>query len=288
MVWLVGGLSVLVAWVCLFQGTSGNVRHTHTCSEVDLLKYWGLLIQHGVVPDEAHKLALTARYGKGYFTKPVKKFLEIYNPKLLYYNRTEPMEGGTGIQEFLASVSEIQTSREAAIKDGRPFKTICQTGFNAGVSALAFLCGSREHTVVRSFDLGEHSYTKQAESLINTLYPGRHQVTYGDSTLTLPVIIANGGLSCDFVFVDGGHTHAIAKADLLAFKKLSTPGTTIAVDNCNMWNAHHGNGGVPEVSTAYLDLVKEGLIYHHKQISVNDCFGKGSDLCREVCVGVYS
>lgn len=211
-----------------------------------------------VVPDEAHKLALTARYGKGYFTKPVKKFLEIYNPK------QNPWKAARASRSSWPPLARYRRPEKLRLKMDvllRPFVKL----------ASMLVC----------------RHWRFFAEVANTL-PGRHQVTYGDSTLTLPVVIANGGLSCDFVFVDGGHTHAIAKADLLAFKKLSTPGTTIAVDNCNMWNAHHGNGGVPEVSTAYLDLVKEGLIYHHKQISVNDCFGKGSDLCREVCVGVYS
>ena len=50
---------------------------------------------------------------------------------------------------------------------------------------------------------------------IDTMFPGRHSIQFGDSTKTLPEYIAkNPKLLCDLIVVDGGHSFATALSDI--------------------------------------------------------------------------
>jgi len=51
----------------------------------------------------------------------------------------------------------------------RGAKTYCETGFNAGHNALAWLSESDAH--LYEFDLGSHAYSQNAESFLHLLYP---------------------------------------------------------------------------------------------------------------------
>ena len=83
-----------------------------------------------------------------------------------------------------------------------------------------------------SFDLGHHPYAKPMAEQIQTLFPGRHNITWGDSTKTLPAFVAaNPNVVCDIIFVDGGHTYAISKSDFDHFSKLGYSGSIVFLDN---------------------------------------------------------
>jgi hypothetical protein len=93
---------------------------------------------------------------------------------------------------------------------------VCETGFNGGHSALAFLTARTDVRVV-SFDLGKYAVTAAAEKWLRDRFgASRLRVVYGDSRETLPRELASG-LQCDLVFVDGGHTFDVALSDLTAF-----------------------------------------------------------------------
>jgi hypothetical protein len=114
------------------------------------------------------------------------------------------------------------------------FETICETGFNAGHSALRFLAQSAAN--LYEFDLGEHVYSKYAEEHLMDKYPGRLNVFWGDSTKTMPAFRANqSDVKCDLMIVDGGHKYSVAKSDLLNFAMMSKPNGLIAIDDapCN-------------------------------------------------------
>lgn len=71
--------------------------------------------------------------------------------------------------------------------------------------------------------------------MIQKTFPGRHTLVIGDSTKTLPSAISNSGpnkLSCDVVFVDGGHTQEVATADIANFAQLAAPNALLIVDDC--------------------------------------------------------
>jgi len=122
-------------------------------------------------------------------------------------------EGGTDAREFIEEQSLVREINA---------RTVCQTGFNIGLSALAFLCAASEIKVY-SFDLGFHEYVDPAnEYIIRAFGHDRHHLVLGNSKSTLAMAIRNGGVQpgilCYAVFVDGGHTfestfryHAVRK-----------------------------------------------------------------------------
>lgn len=199
------------------------------------------------------------------------------------------MEGGTNYNEFVEEVILAHRACGFGVKCNR----ICQTGFNAGTSAIAFLCATSSHIEVHSFDLGSHDYVAKASAVIDKSYPGRHKLTLGSSTETLPKLITSLDKDaegyCDFAFVDGGHSYDIANADIANFVKLSKKSTYIIVENCNSWGKENGWGGMAAVNNAYINAVKIGLIEHVRQISVGPCGQKHVAktevrYCREICV----
>jgi hypothetical protein len=136
-------------------------------------------------------------------------------------------------------------------------KRILEIGFNAGHSAELFLQANSEVKVV-SFDLGEHAYGKAAKEYIDMKFPGRHEIIWGDSTKTVP---AYQGEPFDLIFIDGGHTYAIALADLrncAAFAKKD--GTTMVV----LDDTNRTSGWIHPVNTdimnAWKKVLEEGLV----------------------------
>lgn len=134
------------------------------------------------------------------------------------------IEGGTA-----AFPREVQAMSQAAAGN---IQTVCQTGFNGGHSALTFL----HHPNVRhvySFDIGEHDYAHQAAKWIDQQFPGRHTVTWGDSTKTIPQFARdNPQVKCDLVLVDGGHDLEVATEDLMNFRPMATPSAhTLMMDD---------------------------------------------------------
>jgi len=186
-------------------------------------------------------------------------------------------EGGTDPREYKweqALVNEVQAKR------------ICQTGFNTGISALAFLCAGKD-TLVYSYDLGVHDYVKPQSTQIMNIFPGRHELFLGDSTKTLPNAIRQSNVSCDLSFVDGGHSYEVALADIRNFAKLTKPGGRLLVENCNADQISRGFGGIKAVNDAYQTALKTGTVIHEGQVSTGcGSHYKGQE-CREICVGHF-
>uniref|UniRef100_A0A7S0AWE8 Cephalosporin hydroxylase n=1 Tax=Pyrodinium bahamense TaxID=73915 RepID=A0A7S0AWE8_9DINO len=108
--------------------------------------------------------------------------------------------------------------------------TLCETGFNAGHSALRFLALSEAH--VYEFDLGEHPYAMPAEGFLTDSFPGRLNVTWGDSTRTLPSFHeAHPLVKCSLMIVDGGHSYEVALSDLKSFAKMAADEHILAIDD---------------------------------------------------------
>eukprot|EP00747_Dinoflagellata_sp_TGD_P170868 gnl/TRDRNA2_/TRDRNA2_203568_c0_seq1.p1 gnl/TRDRNA2_/TRDRNA2_203568_c0~~gnl/TRDRNA2_/TRDRNA2_203568_c0_seq1.p1 ORF type:complete len:423 (-),score=36.28 gnl/TRDRNA2_/TRDRNA2_203568_c0_seq1:79-1347(-) len=163
---------------------------------------------------------------------------------------------------------------------------ICQTGFNYGTSAYAFLC----HTDAKrmySWDLGYHFYTREAEKTLNRDFvSGRHTLKTGSSTWTLVEEVKGKGIlrygeKCDVVFVDGGHTYEIAHLDIVNFAKIAVPGALFIIDDCHYTRSHEGP------SMAYFDAVRAGVLAADMtppglRTVFNDTPGG-----RSVCVGRY-
>lgn len=258
--------SALCAWLLLSIAVEAHGDAALACDEDLLLAYWDTLKAHGVRP------------------------VEIEAPD---HKVTKKMtEGGTNILEFKEEVALIREAVYQGLRRKSPLATVCQTGFNAGASALAFLCGTPPSVRVHSFDIGTHDYVAIGNRLLATKfgYATRHNLVRGSSLLTLPAMLQKGKLRCDFAFVDGGHTFEIAMSDINMFRQMSRPGTPIVVENCNVFGRVGGWGGIAVVNNAYNAAVDAGNITHVKQISTGPCHkseGTKKDSCRELCVGEF-
>ena len=101
--------------------------------------------------------------------------------------------------------------------------TVCEIGFNAGLSALLLL-ESVPNAQVLSFDLGDLPWSRAADAILRKSYgaarfPG---VTFGDSKLTIPQMATKRPLRCDLSFVDGDKTYEGRYATLVALRGASS------------------------------------------------------------------
>lgn len=195
------------------------------------------------------------------------------------------VEGGANTKEFeyLATIAQQVTQNTAKPR-------ICQTGFNYGTSAFAFLCSSDAE--VFSWDSGEHEYVSKADELLQKQFPGRHKLILGDSSRSLKEAASNMSKQCDLVFVDGGHTYSLAAADIANFRALATHGATVVVDDCvNTRKAGLIDAGrsvshsqwIQDVSEAFHDATHDGLV---QDVSPSIHFTSYDD-DRAVCIGKY-
>ena len=147
----------------------------------------------------------------------------------------------------------------------------CETGFNWGTSALAFLCAS-PHTRVRSFDLHGGYRTSQdahgtpyldtAAAWLRGRFPHRLNLTLGDSTREVPrlaeALARHGGAPCDLVLVDGGHEFPVAYADMRSFSCAARPGALMLADDCDFGGARAKRGAF----LSYRQHLAEGRLEH--------------------------
>ncbi|CAL1167756.1 unnamed protein product, partial [Cladocopium goreaui] len=99
-------------------------------------------------------------------------------------------------------------------------RTVCEVGFNAGHSALRWLL--RTKAKVYSFDLGNHPYARPAAMWLSNQFPGRLDMTWGDSLATVPAFHReHPDVKCELIFIDGGHSYDVAIRDLKNFAALA-------------------------------------------------------------------
>ena len=148
-------------------------------------------------------------------------------------------------------------------------RVICQTGMNAGVSALAFLCAA-PNTRVHSFDLGDHPYVRHAQDYILREFGDRHSLVLGNSAETLKAAAEQQNIICDVAFVDGGHSYDVAISDMTFFKKFTIPGGRVIVDDCVTKDSVHGNAkfflGMEDVNRAYQFARDTSILKHVRTI----------------------
>lgn len=103
-----------------------------------------------------------------------------------------------------------------------PFvRTVCETGFNAGHSTFMWL-RANPNTRVYSFDIGEHDYSATMARYLQDKFPGRLNVTWGNSMETLSRFRrAHPEVTCDLIVVDGGHTREVCRSDYENFKGMA-------------------------------------------------------------------
>jgi len=129
-----------------------------------------------------------------------------------------------------ATVADKQTAQYDAWARDPNIKTICETGFNAGHSALRFLAQS--NATLFEFDLGVHPYGKVGAQFLMNKFPGRLHTLWGDSTVVMPLFRwQRSDVHCDLMVVDGGHQYDVAKSDLKNFAKMASKSHIVAIDD---------------------------------------------------------
>ena len=125
------------------------------------------------------------------------------------------------------------------------------TGFNAGHSSFNYLTARRD-IHVHSFDIGSHAYTRLMISYLQRKFPGRLNVTLGDSRTTLlQYLQSTTPLICDMILVDGGHSVEVALADISNFALLaSQPHNVMIVDDTIL----------PAIVTAWKIALRSGIV----------------------------
>mmetsp|Transcript_52073 Transcript_52073/g.91492 ORF Transcript_52073/g.91492 Transcript_52073/m.91492 type:complete len:297 (+) Transcript_52073:106-996(+) len=110
------------------------------------------------------------------------------------------------------------------------FRTVCETGFNAGDSALRFL--AQTDAQVYEFDLCEHQYSRPAADYLDKKFPNRLHLTCGDSMKTLPEFRKRyNNVKCDLVIIDGGHSLEVATADLQNLALMAHENALVVIDD---------------------------------------------------------
>jgi len=150
----------------------------------------------------------------------------------LLYRQLEQALGGSVVEGNSNQVMEETKVMNRLVSDKR-IKTVCETGFNAGHGTLRWLIHSSPDVHVYSFDIGVHDYAKKGAAWIAQTFPGRHTITWGDSTKTLPAFHQkHPEVKCDLILVDGGHMYDVALADLKNFMRMANPDfNTVMMDD---------------------------------------------------------
>mmetsp|Transcript_17377 Transcript_17377/g.17465 ORF Transcript_17377/g.17465 Transcript_17377/m.17465 type:complete len:287 (+) Transcript_17377:201-1061(+) len=266
------------------------------CGEAVLADYWADLMQQGVYPIEAVHMRMNDQQRLQRMFH--KRDLPDHRNSNLFHVSKSP-DGGTSLEQLIMYSSLVTSLKNKAASSNTPFTHMCESGLNAGVSALSFLCGANGNTStsndvnraggnvsLTSFDLRANEVPEVATRLLNRRYPNLHVAVFGSSLDTLPSKLYQKGFICHFVSIDGGHIPSIVYSDFVHFHALSPHGTTVVIDNCNVNNLTHHFGGMKGVNAGYWQAQTHGLVRHVKQVMTGICGGK--DLtCREVCVGEF-
>lgn len=135
-------------------------------------------------------------------------------------------------------------------------RNVGEIGFNAGHSSAAFLSARPDVRVV-SFDLGLWDCVLHGKRAIDKLFPERHLLIIGDSTVSIPLmrnfLEAPAG-TLDLIFIDGGHYGDIPEKDLRNFLYHLAPGGFVIFDD---YCSEFGEGGV---KAAWHKGIEEGII----------------------------
>ena len=195
------------------RGEQHNVKFelTKTRPSPKLNEYWSKILHF--VPKENNHDCLNL------FTKDTSKML----------NTTDGFkEEIAGIKEELARLHSILgmtpqhdkltlTYQELARQDF--VHTVCEIGFNAGQSSVAWLT-AKPGIMLYSFDIGRVPFTKTLGKWVKKRFPTQFELIIGDSTVTVPKW-TRLGKKCDIVSVDGGHEYPTVIRDLFNMRTIA-------------------------------------------------------------------
>jgi len=118
------------------------------------------------------------------------------------------------------------------VNNKKGLKNICETGFNAGHSALRYL--TQSDAQVYMFDDGKHDYARESAKFLQENFPKRLTVTWGDIADTLIEFqLDHKDVTCDLMVLDGRNRPQHIIEDLKNFVYMASPTHTVVVDDAN-------------------------------------------------------
>ncbi len=125
---------------------------------------------------------------------------------------------------------------------------VCETGFNAGHSAITFLYANPKIKYI-GFDLGDMPWSEAAVKYVKYLYGDRFEYHKGFTKDTLKPETLKGQV-CDFLSVDADHLNAYA--DFILGRKVTRPQAYVLADDYSR--------DCPQVPRDWARAQAEGLI----------------------------
>ena len=171
-------------------------------------------------------------------------------------------------------------SRLCELSRSRSVSTVCEIGFNAGLSAILLLEATRSARVL-SFDLGNFPWASRADELVREHYgsarfPG---VVFGEAHTTLREQAAREQqrgrqLRCDAAFIDGAKSYVGRLQHIQDIRAVSRLGTRIFLDEITSRECVDGslspsdyalrckriNGAYYDATRAYSAAVRRGMM----------------------------
>lgn len=184
-----------------------------------------------------------------------RDFASVIKPYVLfegYLNQTSPQAYQYGIYATRTGV-----------------ETICETGFQAGHSALVFLL-SNPHAHVYSFDLANYGVTLPAVEFLQKRFPGRFTFVQGDSKETLGTFWRqNPGVRCDLSLVDGAHIMPWVSTDLKNFWHMASGPESMIIMSDTPCDTSWCHGP----RTAWKDMTTAGIVNETSAVKVDKLSG---------------
>jgi predicted O-methyltransferase YrrM len=145
-------------------------------------------------------------------------------------------------------------------------QNICETGFNAGHSALLFLLANPDAHVY-SFDDARYDVTMPAVKFLANKFPKRFTFIQGDSQKTLPEFRTQyPGVKCDLAVVDGGHVLPWVNTDLLNFWHMAVGPESMIIMSDTPCKISWCNGP----TDAWNAMVNAGAVTPTEVVNIND------------------
>ncbi len=111
---------------------------------------------------------------------------------------------------------------------GRKSQTIMEIGFNAGHSVFLYLIANNT-SKIQLFDLGEHSYSRDCYNFLDSVFPNRLSILWGNSLETIENFCDKPYF--DLIHIDGGHQRFIAESDIRNCRRFASPHTLVVFDD---------------------------------------------------------
>lgn len=143
-------------------------------------------------------------------------------------------------------------------------ENIMEIGFNTGFSVLLYLIAN-DTSKIQLFDIGEYDYCRECYEYLDTQFPGRLSIVWGDSRETIPIFSTH--IKYDLIHIDGGHESNIVIRDILNCQKLASSDTVVIIDDTHMLQIYElvvtfiRNGFITHVQLPYYTIFHVGIKY---------------------------